>query len=410
MSTTNQPNPIINPIIDLGSNRSLLRKLFEEGYRFDFFQAVRLLELAFPKRTPVGRDASADHEVVRFAVRTSLSFPASSVYELELPKTEAPPRMVVNFMGLTGPSGALPRHYTELLMQVQRDLRHKEKYALRDWFDLYNHRIIALFHRIWEKYRFYIPFGRGEYDADELDNFSLAIMSLVGLGLPSLRHRLKVQLGSPKTRVQLVGRKGATGEGQTGVRPVAKLEDLTLAYFGGFFSQARPTATNLEMMLRDYLGLPVTVQQFLGQWILLEKYNQSRLVSTGRMNNELGSRLVLGERVWDVQGKIRVRVGPLRYQQFLDLLPDKAPSRERKAFFLLVHLIRLYIGVELDFDVQLVLLAEEIRPCQFATSGIGARLGWNTWLSSQRAHRDADDVVFEGEEVYWVNLSRDHLL
>ena len=45
---------------------SVEQVLFEEGYRFDFFQAVRVLERLYPDRQPVGRDATACREVVRF--------------------------------------------------------------------------------------------------------------------------------------------------------------------------------------------------------------------------------------------------------------------------------------------------------------------------------------------------------
>jgi type VI secretion system protein ImpH len=113
---------------------------------------------------------------------------------------------------------------------------------------------------------------------------------------------------------------------------------------------------------------------------------------------------VAGERVWDVQSKIRIRLGPLRYVQFQEFLPDRAATSERKAFFMLVHLVRLYVGVELDFDVQLVLRAEEIPACQLAEGPSGGpHLGWNTWMCSQTPAHDSQDAVFEGEEIVFVN-------
>ena len=117
-------------------------------------------------------------------------------------------------------------------------------------------------------------------------------------------------------------------------------------------------------------------------------------------NNQLGVTTVLGERVWDTQSKFRVRLGPLRYDQFLDFLPDRSPVPERKAIFLLVHLVRLYVEPTLDFDIQLVLAADEVPECQLTeTGGFGARLGWNTWIRTDNFTHDADDAVFEGDEV-----------
>src|SRR5215210_4546721 len=97
----------------------LEQTLFEEAYRFDFFQAVRLLERLGPDGVPVG--GKPGREVVRFRARASLSFPASSIHQLGRPEgPDAPVAMTVAFMGLTGPLGVLPTCYTELLMERVR--------------------------------------------------------------------------------------------------------------------------------------------------------------------------------------------------------------------------------------------------------------------------------------------------
>src|SRR4029077_1035792 len=117
----------------------------------------------------------------------------SAIYDLARPTPEFPvPLMTVAFMGLTGPSGMLPRHYTELLIRLEKEEKGPERCALRDWFDLFNHRIISLFYRAWEKYRFYIPYERKEYSLGEPDAFTRALLSLIGLGTPRLRDRLRV--------------------------------------------------------------------------------------------------------------------------------------------------------------------------------------------------------------------------
>ena len=107
--------------------------LFAEGFRFEFFQAVRLLEKVFPERGPVGRDVRPGEEVVRFHAHNTLSFPASSIDDLSRSDEGAPASMVVAFMGLTGPSGVLPRHYTELVLEEERRAKSvlKESSAAR---------------------------------------------------------------------------------------------------------------------------------------------------------------------------------------------------------------------------------------------------------------------------------------
>src|SRR5262249_13839425 len=136
--------------------------LHSEAHRFNFFQAVRLLERDFlaraagdPKwrRFPVGRDYPPDREVVRFRVLQSLSFPPGEISEViqptkPTPETDwPPPEMTVTFLGMTGANGSLPYHYTRMIL---RRLREKDA-SLLEWLDLFNHRLVSLFFCAWEK-------------------------------------------------------------------------------------------------------------------------------------------------------------------------------------------------------------------------------------------------------------------
>src|SRR5260370_38455763 len=104
-------------------SQSPAKRLFADGPSFDFFQAVRLLERLFPERKPVGREFLPQTEVIRFRAHLSLSFPPSSIHAIEAPNDERPcPRVIQTFFGLTGPSGMLPRNYTQLLMDLCADV------------------------------------------------------------------------------------------------------------------------------------------------------------------------------------------------------------------------------------------------------------------------------------------------
>ena len=274
-------------------------------------------------------------------------------------------------------------------MRIERESRRRDKYALRDWFDLFNHRLISLFYRAWEKYRFFVPYARGEYARPEPDTFTTAVYSLVGLGMPQLRTRLVVSTLAPH-------------RGRQRAPPLARAHDLSLMHYAGLMGQRPRTVANLRALLSDFFQLPVEVRQFQGQWLELDESNQSRLAYR-RSNCQLGVDAVAGEQVWDVQSKVRLRIGPLRYDQFLALLPDHDPQPGRKTFFALSHLTRLYLGPELDFDVQLVLKADEVPACQLNSDAVvGAHLGWNAWLGCEPGERDADDATFDGEETRWL--------
>jgi type VI secretion system protein ImpH len=364
----------------LSSELPIARRLFEEPFAFDFFQAVRLLRHLAGDHgglVPAGRTA-------RFSAHLSLAFPASAIHDLAAAEEpDAAPKMTVTFLGLFGPSGVLPRHYTEMLLRIERDVKGAEKRALRDWLDLFNHRLTALFYAAWEKYRFVLPFERGEADRrepEEPDTFTRGLLSLVGLGTRRLRDRIRVDAIEP------------TGE----VRRLAAVDDLGLLRFAGLLSQQHRSAWGLGALLSEYFQVPVAVQEFQGQWLVLDEPSQTRL-GVDDWNGDLGLNAVAGDRVWDIQGKFRVRLGPLRFAQFTEFLPDPDPAMSRKAFFLLAQVARLYAGPEFDFDVQLVLEADHVPACVLDDHDAGPRLGWNSWLLSGPHPRDADDAVFDGE-------------
>lgn len=363
--------------------------LHAEPFAFDFFQAVRLLERLVPGSVEPGRDGPPGSECVRFRSPASLAFPPSAISDLIIkPEAQAPPVLVQAFFGLTGPSGILPRHYTELLIRLEKETREPDRFALRDWLGLFDHRLVSLFYRAWEKYRFAIPFERGEARRPDPDPFSRSLYSLVGLGEPPLRNRLVVpERGSPQSP------------------PLARVDDLAVIYYAGLFAHRPRSAVALERLLGDYFSVPATVESFRGQWLPLGPENQTQLSGEDdTAGSRLGVDAIAGEQVWDVQGKFRVRLGPLTYPQFAEFLPDPAPIPARKAIFLLSHLTRLYNGHDLDFDVQLVLKSDAIPECRLAPDDpgpddVGHRLGWNTWLRSLPADEDSGEAVFEGERI-----------
>lgn len=321
--------------------------LFSEGYRFDFFQAVRLLERLDPDREPVGESVDPKKEAVRFRSRVSLMFPPSQIHDIEAPGPgeSGPAKMTVPFWGLTGPIGVLPTPYTELLIERTR---YKDT-GLWEFLDLFHHRLLSFFYRAWEKSRFPVAYERtGE------DRFTTFLFDVVGMGTDHLRGRMAVP-------------------------------DQALVFYSGLIAQRPHSATALAQVLRDYFRVPVEVDQFHGQWLALEAENLTRM---GAANSELGVNLVAGTHVFVSQSKFRVRLGPLTLRQFSSFLPNGRALRP------LSQMSRFLAGFELDFDVQLVLKKEEVPPCQLGGAGaIPPMLGWSTWVRTEEMKEDAGDVV-----------------
>ncbi len=181
---------------------ALDQRLFDVPFEFDFFQAVRLLHLILNDRVGVGRIAKPEDEPVRFKVRQSLEFAASSLHSLSADTD--PPEMTVAFLGLTGIQGVLPHHYTEhILARAQ-----SRDFAMAEFLDLFNHRILSLFYRAWEKHRLPVRLQLASA-RKEVDEFTQYLFDWIGMGPAGVRGRLKFVDQALLRNAVLLGQKPA---------------------------------------------------------------------------------------------------------------------------------------------------------------------------------------------------------
>jgi type VI secretion system protein ImpH len=310
--------------------------------KFEFFQAVRLIERLLPDRAPVGRFVSPDKEVMRFNAHSSFPFPASQIQHI-LWDGEVPV-LVVNFMGLTGPMGVLPLYYTEMLLDRVRNRDH----AIVKFFDMFNHRMISLFYQAWEKYRFTIAYERGERD-----KFSHHLMDLIGIGTGNLADRLRVH-------------------------------DDSLLYYGGLLALRPRSAAALQRMIEDYFEVQVGIEQFTGQWFRLSPKDLCVFDRASTESEQLGGGAIVGDEIWHQQSGVRLHIGPLGLNQYVDFLPSGS------AYEPLQSLAKFAGRGELDFEVRLILKKDDVPTCEL---GGAQRLGWTSWAKTQPKQEHAGDTI-----------------
>jgi type VI secretion system protein ImpH len=322
--------------------------LREEPFTFEFFQAMRLLERFLPDRQPVGGFEHPSKEVVRLGTHVSLSFPASQIQSIRWDEGQ-PPRLMVNFMGLTGIQGPLPQWYTVLVMEQIRT----GDTTLRDFFDIFNHRCISLFYRAWQKYRFDVSYERGERN-----NFFQNLQSLIGLGTEGLSGR------------QSVG-------------------DEALIFYGGLLGMHQRSATAFEQLLSDYFDAPFQVQPLVGAWYRLDPDTQCCLDGTESPSQKLGDGVVVGDETWDQHSRVRIVIGPLPLARYVEFLPSGS------AFEPLRALTKFYSNEQFEFEVKLVLQRDEVPQCELRMEpDRGVQLGWVSWIKSEPLDRDPADTIF----------------
>jgi type VI secretion system protein ImpH len=321
--------------VDGNADRSVAARLSAEPFDFEFFQAVSLLERMRPDATSVGEGVNVDREAVRFEAEPSLDFPASDIVSLkQAPAKNAPSLMRVAFFTLAGVQGPLPRAYIERMLGAR-----SKSTALKAFLNIFHHRLVSIFYRARRKRRLALD-GR----PPEQSIAAPMLRAIAGLDNDAFAGRLHVPEGA------------------------------TLRY-AAMLAQRPRSALGLERMLTSYFGVAIRVRQFIGRWRTLEPEDGTCL---GRSANVLGDSAVLGDRVWDQSGRVRLVIGPLTLKHYMDFLPggNAMPS--------LLDLTKLYLGPEMEVECQLVLRAGEVPPA-WLSSAADTRLGLTSWLETAGA-------------------------
>jgi type VI secretion system protein ImpH len=331
----------------------ILARLRAEPYAFEFFQAVSLLERLLPGRAPVGGFNDPRDEIVRFRTPTSVAFPASEIQAIDEPADGiGPPRMTVNFMGLTGPQGVMPLVYSLYLAERRR----ARDDAAKEFLGIFEHRMLSLFYRAWERSHAAVAHGRGDRDW-----LTRHLLDLLGLGTEGLRGQMEIP-------------------------------DEALLFYVGLLGVPTRPAVALEQLLCDYFGVTAQVEQFVGAWYPLERATQCELDEDGP-STQLGLGAVAGDELWDLQSRVRVRLGPLTREQYDRFLPGGSAHEQLRA------LTRFFGNDQLDFEIQLVLARDEVPACRLGADDAGLPLGWCTWIKTVPFGRDADETTFTLSDV-----------
>ncbi|MGR3320314.1 MAG: type VI secretion system baseplate subunit TssG [Pseudooceanicola sp.] len=320
-----------------------LERLSRTPEKFHIFHALRVLEGAFPDAPRIGNSRRPKDDRIRLGQEAEMSFPPSSIKSFETPAGTRPGRLTNRFFGLFGPNGPLPLHLTEY---ARARLRHHRDPTLVAFANMLTHRMMSLFYRAWRSGQPAPSFDRGDNDA-----FERKVAAISGFHGEAMRGK-------------------------------DAFPDLAKRHFAGLLSQGPRNAEGLVAILEAFFGTRVRLQQFVGSWLTLEPDDRWQLGAPAR----LGQTTSIGERVWSRGAKFRLRIGPLSLAEYERLLPG-GESLER-----LRAIVRNYVGDTLDWDVNLVLRAED-KPAPIL--GETVRLGHTGWIGAGKPGQDADDLFVE---------------
>lgn len=336
--------------------------LRDEPWRFDFFQAVRRIEMAQPRFPRIGTSARPSEDPVRFGQLPSLAFAPSTIAQFIPASDGRPPRLLELFFGLLGPNGPLPLHLTDYARE--RMTRWHDPTLVR-FLDVFHHRMLSLLYRAWAISRPTVSCDREDSDRPDSDWFARYLASLCGYGFTELRNR-------------------------------DAMPDRARLYYAGLLAAQTRHPYGLRALLTDFFGLPFAVQEFVGEWVRLPPQAECRL-GIGLHSRTLGMSALLGACIWSVQHRFRLILGPVSFADFRRFLPG-SPGLRRT-----ITIVRTYVGDELAWNLNLVLKRDEVPGLALGREG---QLGWTTWLPSARLERDPDDLVLEPLRVPGGNRQR----
>ena len=331
-----ETRPAADPVATLAA-------LQTHPFAFDFFEAMRRVECAWEQMPRLGTATRPADEPVRLGQKPHLEFAPAMIANVE-PIAAGRLKILGYFLGLYGPHGPLPLHFTEY---VHDRIVNSRDTTLAGFADIFHHRMLELFYRAWAN-----PRPTVHYDRPQSDRFAFYVAALMGLASPALRDR-------------------------------DEWPDRAKLYFAGALALGTKTRGGLELMLADYLALPVHIKECVGEWLPVEHHERLRLgdPQTARLGTN-----VLGAQVWSTQHKFRIVVGPVDIGDLLQYLPG-TPSLARLRAAVLNH-----VGYEYSWDIQFIIRRSRVPAVKLGQFG---HLGWSSWVAPPRDGADIDDVIID---------------
>lgn len=313
------------------SDATLRRQLAEQGKKLDFFSAVHLLHRLKQGAAPSGMLGPFRDEPVRFRHSPALQFHPGDIEDMQI-EENGQVVLTSTFLGLYGAASPLAIHFSEDVIAAE----NADQTSLREFYDLFHHRLLGLFYRAWKKYRLHSIFRLGGEDE------------------------------ASKRLVCFVGVDGHGGQAETGL---SRLELLELAPL--LAMRARPPRVLILALKRLLPGIQVSLEPFVQRRARIEVEDRFTL---GRKSNILGQDATLGAHVLDRSARFRVVFGPVSYDVCETLMPGGA------RYPILRRVIEQFTRGTLEAEVDVVLSQDsELGYClgrqRGATLGVNTRLG-----------------------------------
>ncbi len=324
----------------------------------DLAQAVRAIELsargsaaARGQPAEIGADLPLAEEPLHFTASDRMALVASDLADIGESDGNSPVRVTANVLGLAGATPALPAFYSEVQLQRRR-LRDR---SFGSFLNIFDHRSLSFFYRIFRKYNWLVNFEREPLPGN--DPISRAVLALSGFATQSSRDRIGI-------------------------------DDAVLIPLAAQLGDQRRSAAGVETVLRAMTGLDLAIVEAEPMWLALPLAEQTRLggpatqqfARLGGTDAVTGLGMldaaIIGASVIDIQHHYAVEIGPLSHAELLGFCRDDGPRR------LVGEACLLAAGMEHQPVLRLSIAVADIPPLQLGSDSVPALLSRTTWLGS----------------------------
>lgn len=304
---------------------------------FNFYRFCQTIEALSGKRLGTGRTPESDP--VRFRPNPHLGFPAGELKRTETnpDNPDLPPNIITNFFGLYGVDSPLPTAYIDDINQGREGAD-----AMAAFLDIFNHRFMTQFFRIWRKYNY-----PASFEAGGTDRTSQSLMALTGITNPG---------SEPASRM------------------LAILQPLVLTTH---------TADGVKAVIRSQAP-HTTVKVIPHLPVMMPVDNRARLSIDGGIT--LGERPILGDEVADANYCMKVEMYTEDKKEAKGWMPD---GQLRKDVF---AMLKVYLGCDYDASLHLMLPTRLLPPPRLGDPGLF--IGYNVMLGLREDNLDEMPDMF----------------
>jgi type VI secretion system protein ImpH len=307
-----------------------LRAIAGKARHYGFFPVIRGAEARAGGLPRVGQSRMPSQNVVDIAHAPHLAFAGATLDGIEFGARTGRATVRGQFVGLTGPMGALPIHMTEFALLERRNSRTQ---PFGRFLDLISDRMLQFFYRAWAD-------SQPVCHADRPD-----------------RDRFAGYLGE------------VTGA-REGADPLGAFPFEARLHYVGLFASRRSAAI-IQDGLTHLLRTPVQVQEFVGRWREIEPEDRTRLGGSGDAAM-LGGGAVLGARVRLVEDTFGL-IAKVEDERALErFMPGGDNHRLARAA------VEALKPSHLDWELTVQI---DERKAPAARLDGGTRLGWTSWLA-----------------------------